>query len=132
MIVDDFYIVRIPVSPTKADSPLVVDAYAVLTFPVAAELLETIRWWNTKVIECISRIQNQELPQRNALKGPELAGVPPLEDFFRLLAAESLDHGRMITRGDNSVKRYYACLTLYLDSPRKAPSITSRATSGAL
>lgn len=43
MVIDDLHILGIAVfAPSKADTPLIVDANAVLPFPVAAELLETV------------------------------------------------------------------------------------------
>lgn len=35
MVINDFYVIGVPVTPDKADSPLVVDPNAVLALPVA-------------------------------------------------------------------------------------------------
>ena len=51
MIIDDFYVVRIPALPTEADPPLVIDSNAVLALAVAAEFLEAIGRWNSKVMD---------------------------------------------------------------------------------
>ena len=42
MVVGDFDIVGITALPYETDSPLLVDAYAVLTFPVAAKRLQMV------------------------------------------------------------------------------------------
>ena len=51
MIVGDLDVVGVALSPAKAHSPLIVDADAVLSVPLARELLQLIAWWNPQILE---------------------------------------------------------------------------------
>lgn len=51
MVVDDFDILRPSLRPSKANSKLVVDPYAVLTRTVAHEGFESVPWGNSEVAE---------------------------------------------------------------------------------
>jgi hypothetical protein len=97
VIIDDFHVAGISTLPAEADPPLVVDPNAVLALSVTAELFKVIRWWNTKVIKRLRSVQDEKFTQRHPLKTPKLPGMPPLEDFLGLLAAESLNHELIIT-----------------------------------
>jgi len=44
VIVDDLDVVRVSVSPPKADAPLIVDADAVLALSITAQCLEPSGW----------------------------------------------------------------------------------------
>ena len=89
MVVDDFDVVRIPRSPTEADTPLLVDPNAVLTSPATAEPLEPVAGWTSEIIEGFGRIKDEQLSVGGPLKGrrkalvahsPEdLLGRPALE-----------------------------------------------------
>ena len=49
MIVYDLNVMSIPVLPSETDSPLVIDTNAILSGPVAAELLKAISPWHPKI-----------------------------------------------------------------------------------
>ena len=51
MIVDDFYVVGVTVSPLEAYTQLGVDANAVLTGTIATEFLKTIGWRHTQILQ---------------------------------------------------------------------------------
>ena len=51
MVVDDFHLVGVAVTPTKANPPLIVDADAVLTFPISTQCFQTVAGWDTQVSE---------------------------------------------------------------------------------
>jgi hypothetical protein len=57
MVVYDLDIVGVSLTPAEADTPLVVDPNAILSFPVSSQFLKAISWWNTKVIQSLSRVQ---------------------------------------------------------------------------
>jgi hypothetical protein len=59
MVIDDFNVKSIALLPAKAYSPLIVYSDAVLTFPVARELLQAVSRWYSQVIESFSRIQQE-------------------------------------------------------------------------
>jgi hypothetical protein len=68
MVVHDLDIVRIAVAPAKADSPLIVDSNAVLAGPIAAKLLEPITGRDSKIVQDLAGVHQQQLPKRRALK----------------------------------------------------------------
>jgi hypothetical protein len=51
------------------------------------------------------------------------SGSLPLKDLLCVLAAKPLDHGLIITRHDNIVKRYYVCLTLFSAAGRTGAAL---------
>jgi hypothetical protein len=46
VIIDDLDVVSVTVRETETDSPLVIDADAVLAGAFAEELLEVVGWWD--------------------------------------------------------------------------------------
>jgi hypothetical protein len=89
VVVDDFDVVRIPGSPTEADTPLLVDPNAVLTSPAAAEPLKPVSRWTSEVIEGLGRIQHEQLSVSGPLKGRRKALVAhTAEDLLGRLALE--------------------------------------------
>ena len=58
---------RVAGLPSKTDSPLPVNTYAVVSSTITFQLLESVRWWNAEVVECRRRIQHPELSEGNAL-----------------------------------------------------------------
>ena len=67
MVVDDLDVMRVAGPPSKTDSPLSVDANAVLSSTITFQLLESVRRRNAEVVECRRRIQHSELSEGNAL-----------------------------------------------------------------
>lgn len=59
MIIGNFYLMDAIFPPDKTDAPLSVDADAVLSSPLSAQLLKTIGWRNTEIIQvfCIMKIE---------------------------------------------------------------------------
>jgi hypothetical protein len=51
MVVSDLNIVRVAISPSEADTPLVVDADAVLTGSISPEPLKAIAWRDAQVLQ---------------------------------------------------------------------------------
>jgi hypothetical protein len=68
MVVHDRDVVRIAVAPAKADSPLIVDSNAVLAGPIAAQLLQPIAGRDSKIVQDLAGVHQQQLPERRALK----------------------------------------------------------------
>jgi len=98
VIVGDLNIKGITVLPSEADPPLVVDPDAVLTFPIAGQLLETIPGWNSQVAQRISRVEHEELPQGravNTLREPSRALA--IEDPLGLRVSKAPNHGPIVT-----------------------------------
>ena len=67
VVVGDLDVMRVAGPPSKTDSPLAVDTYAVLSSAITFQLFESVRWRNAEVVECRRRIQHAELSECNAL-----------------------------------------------------------------
>ena len=77
----------------KRDPPLSVDANAVLTGPLASELLKPICWRNLEVIEGRRRVEHPELSQSDALdRCPESLHPLATEESLGVPVPEALDH----------------------------------------
>ena len=98
VIVQNFDTMRVAVLPTKANAPLVIDAYAVLTFAVAFERLQTIRRRNPEIVETGCVVEHTQLATRNLLnvawKAPGGCALPNL---FGFLVGEVSNHEPTIT-----------------------------------
>ena len=68
MVVDKLHLVGIAVSPDKAQSPLVVDADAVLALPVAYQRLQSIAGRYPKIVQVPRVVEDHELLLRPSLK----------------------------------------------------------------
>lgn len=97
MVVGDFNVVSIPVLPAEANSPLLVDPDAVLSFPVAVKLFQTVSGRDTQVIQserCVELIQLHNGPAEKLRR--KFPGVFPPEYFFCPRICEALDHTRKL------------------------------------
>jgi hypothetical protein len=65
MVIDDLDFVRMAILPYEAHSPLLVDADAVLAFPVCCQGLKPIPWRHLQILELHGRVHLHELPERN-------------------------------------------------------------------
>ncbi len=93
MVVDDLNVVSVAVSPSKANSPLVVDPNAVLTPALAPQPLESVARWDAKVFQARHRIEDPQLPQTNSLNtSSELPNGLSFEELLSQSTAETLDH----------------------------------------
>ena len=111
MRIDDLDVQGIAVFPAKANSPLIVNANAVLTGAVALELFEPVARRHAKVVDRVSGIDRDELSEHRAL---ELGGEAPnglaAEETLGISVGEGFDHSGIVTRCDHNVKRY--CIEL--------------------
>ena len=73
MIISDFYVVGSIGLPDKADPPLIVDADAVLAFPVSRERFKAIAWGHPQILNILGGVQHAQLASRNGLN---IAGEP--------------------------------------------------------
>jgi hypothetical protein len=67
MIIGYFDIVRIPLLPSKADSPLIVDPDAVLSQTIFSQLFKSVGRRDLEIIERYGRIDHQQFPKRGPL-----------------------------------------------------------------
>lgn len=97
MIVHDLHFGGSLPCPDKAQSPLVIDAYAVLTLPGALERFKTVLWWNFQVFENCGPVELRKLPKGRTFNVDPASYSATFEQGFRVLALEALDrHGRYI------------------------------------
>jgi len=64
VIVDNFYLVRVAISPHKTDSPLVIHADAVLPGAVSVQSMKPIAGRRPQIRELFRRVKRQQLPSR--------------------------------------------------------------------
>ena len=93
MVVDEFDIVRTSLSPDEAETPLRVDADAVLPASVADKTLQAVSRRNPEFLDILRRMDQLELPQGRPLHHPINAfDVLLMPDALGVLAAERSDH----------------------------------------
>ena len=92
MIIHDLNIVCIAVAPHKANAPLVIDAYAVLSLSIALERFQVITRRCRQVAQLCSDIQLPKFSLRHALETPKPFDALSRMELFRLLRPEGLNH----------------------------------------
>lgn len=93
MIVDYLHVVCVPLLPTKTDSPLVVDANAVLSGTITCQLLKAIAKGHAQVVERSGRIKLDKLAERDAVNAlRQLPDRLSVEEAFSILIPETADH----------------------------------------
>jgi hypothetical protein len=65
MIINYFDVFCESIRPTKADSPLIVDANTVLTGTITLESLKVIAGWNSQILKAISDFELSEFSPGN-------------------------------------------------------------------
>src|SRR5579872_2429172 len=71
MVVDDFDVMRLAISPNEANSPLVVDPNTMLPGAVALEGLQAVAGRNSKIVQSPSRMEVHQFPPRDPLDRAE-------------------------------------------------------------
>ena len=96
MIINKLNPMRFIVLPDKADSPLLIDANAVLFFARTMQFFQLIAGWNTQKVETKRRIKQLQFTKRSGLyirrKNACLTGEPEIFGFF---ICETDDHNVM-------------------------------------
>jgi hypothetical protein len=116
MIVDDLDVEAVPVAPEKADSPLIIDADAVLSRAFAFQCLEAVSWRNPEVGKGFGGVQHDELSKSDPMQfRREPPGPVPVEEAFRLMVTEAPDHEVIITEPVKAVKERCAGMSGRLD-----------------
>jgi len=106
MIVNYLDVEGIPVAPAKADPPLVIDPYAMLTTSIPRQLLEAIAWRKPKVTQSIRGVENRELALGKTLQlDVESTDTLAKENPLSVLISKRSDHVKIITLSVNIVKR---------------------------
>lgn len=91
MIVHDFHVVR-PFIPQETDSPLPIDANAVLSRPITAKLFQPVRRRHLQIVHAPGSLQLKELAEGDALDRAKTSGSLPLKEPAGFRAFEGSDH----------------------------------------
>lgn len=93
MVVNDLDRIGSVLCPHETDSPLVVDAYAVLPFAIIFQRFEPVGWRYLQVSQRLRLVQHEEFAQGDLLDvARQLARHFAAPDLFRFLGCESDDH----------------------------------------
>src|SRR5258708_15327671 len=96
VIVHDFDCVNVAVSPLKANTPLIVDADAVLPPPVPLQALQPVPRQIRERLQVGRGIQDVQFSQGGSLDRLEPAHRFPAEETLGVRAAERPDHTLML------------------------------------
>ena len=95
MIVNDFDVLRAGIGPDETNTPLIIDANAVLAFVVAAKWFEPIAWRYHQILQDACSVQHGQLSHRNRFDLNEALHPLSVEKQLSVFAGEGLDcHGR--------------------------------------
>ncbi len=92
MIVGDFHLVGIAITPLEADPPLIIDSNTVLSLPVSPECFQPVSWRGSEISKFRSRVQLPQFPPRNPFDADKAPDPFPRVEPFRLCRPERLDH----------------------------------------
>jgi hypothetical protein len=93
MIIDDFNIVRIASSPSKANPPALIDTDAMLSLPITNEFLKAVSGRNTQIIQHSGNIEDLQLAACASLDLRwKLSRESTAEDPLCLLVRKTPDH----------------------------------------
>ena len=98
VVIDDFHVVGVAVSPTEADAPLIVNPDAVLAFALPLQGFEPIGRRNAQIIQHGGVAQHAQFASCHGLDiGRQAPGRRSAPDLFRFLVGKVPDHGPTIT-----------------------------------
>ena len=93
VIIDNFNIIRIASSPSKANAPALVDTDAVLSLPIGDKLLKMISGRNAQIIQRSGSIENLQLAACVSLDLRwKLARELTAEDPLSFLVRKTFNH----------------------------------------
>lgn len=93
VIIDDFHLVGVGLSPSEAHTPLVVDSNTVLSGSFSFENFQLIAGWREQILQCISFVQVYEFAPRSPLYfRRQLSRHLSAMDFLGFLICETFNH----------------------------------------
>ena len=92
MIIDNFNIVDVPVASSKTDTPLPVDANAVLTFTVPVQSFKMIARRNPQGLQIYDRLKHIQFTQSDPLYGSKLSARSFRLELLSFFAFIAYDH----------------------------------------
>lgn len=112
MVVADFHVVGVAISPSEAHTVLIVDANAVLSGTVSLECFKAIARWYAKIFQHHSRIQIFQFPASRTLDVHKAANAYSAEKSFPVPISEGLEHGVSYTETRDTSNRQQASLQI--------------------
>src|SRR5271167_3330501 len=92
VIIRNLHVVGVSVAPHKTDTPLVVDAYAVLSRTVTFQLMKSVARRHFQIHQTFGRVQHQQLSSRWLSNVHEATNILIVEKPLRVGALEGLYH----------------------------------------
>jgi hypothetical protein len=86
VVVHQFDVVGIPVTPGKANTPLVVEANAVRTFPIAPEAFQMVARRDAQIFETYRPLPVKQLPSCDSFDRLKAPDRPIVEQRLRVTA----------------------------------------------
>jgi hypothetical protein len=98
MIIHNFDIADIAFFPFEANSPLIIDANAVLPMPVAFQRFKLIAWRLLEILKGSGAIQIEQFAPRRPLKGLKADDTTIIKKRGGIATSERLDNASTIIR----------------------------------
>jgi len=92
VIIRNLHVVSVSVAPYKTNTPLVVDAYAVLPRTVTFQLMKSVTRRHSQTRQTFGRVQHQKLSSRWLANVHELTNILIVEKPLRVGALEGPYH----------------------------------------
>ncbi|HEU0050011.1 MAG TPA: hypothetical protein VFQ43_20650 [Nitrososphaera sp.] len=92
VIIRNLHVVSVSVAPYKTNTPLVVDAYAVLPRTVTFQLMKSVTRRHSQIRQTFGRVQHQKLSSRWLANVHELTNILIVEKPLRVGALEGPYH----------------------------------------
>jgi hypothetical protein len=108
VIVDDFHIVAMAVTPDKTDSPLIIDPNGVLPFPIAPQCFQLISRRRSQNAQLSHGMKLEQFPQGDPLDGTKPPAMVIVKKLLSFLGAKALNHTCSILRHALHVKEQMA------------------------
>lgn len=108
MVVHDLNVGGVSRLPLETHTPLIAYTNAVLTATISRELLQAIARWRPQILDRIGSVQEEELLESRAGKGPREFPRPlSAENLLCLSVAKGLYHWDIVTPCGINGKRHY-------------------------
>jgi hypothetical protein len=121
-MVHDLHVPSFSLTPSEANAPLIVDADAVPTAPVAMQGFEPAAWWNSQIVQMLGRIYCKDLGTGTALNLIwQVSDREAGEYRGRAFVEEASDH-----RSVRTDCRYACQASLVLPIGTNTPTLSAR------
>jgi hypothetical protein len=92
MVIHNFDVVHIAFFPSEANSPLIIDANAVLPMPVAFQRFKLIAWRLLEILKGSGAIQIEQFAPRRPFKGLKADNTTIIKKSGGIATSERFDH----------------------------------------